>query len=458
MILEELQHSKVIESKIIEDIKKIYDQFKTDPSYNVTVAKSKRVYLDKFKKEYIFDISDIIYKKFPIVLGACLTQKSSEVQSGLIAKEQKEVKEALFQKTSSSGTLFKKKIPGSDSEKKGFLADLNKKADQKKAEKEDFIKKINDAVSKKSIEDLPLKIDDCKIKLVLEPFYDKGSDGFITMGSLGQNKGYIKEKGVINTYTISLNLSEASVDRITTEDKTIRHELQHLTQNVNNFCLEVGEQYLKGKFQWSSNFFEECYNKANSSRKVGSGKTKTQLRQNDEVGNFDPETGKKTNISKAYSKVFNDDAISSEEEKKIAKRLQYLGDDKEYKNWLYDKVSDILDLWKDVNKKDLELYRKKFLLKKRFASILNESLTDEQTKKMELRKVINSMAKEFNLSYQVLYRDIKNFSSEDFLNVLVKFVMKDEDISVIAKLRKETTKDITNLLRKKLEELLNSDL
>jgi len=451
-ILEELQYSKNIEDQVLKDIKEICEKFKSSPTYNDTIKKSEITYLNRFRKEYVFSVSDIIYKKFPIALGACLLQKASETLYSRFSG--KKTNEGLFQKKTDANLSSQKK---SDNTPK--ISILDRMKEKGESQEQDlkknldlFDKKIQEALSKKSIELLPIKIENCKIKLILEPFHDMGGK-FITLGSLGHI--FEPSNGIINTYYLSLNLLEETVKEISSEDKTIRHELQHLTQSVNDFCLEIGEQYIKGNFKMTTDFIESCYNKSKKSYKIGLGKTKTGLKQRDEVGDFDAASGKKTNIAKAYSKIYNDESISSEEEKKIAKRLQYLGDDQEYKNWLHDKVSSAIDVWKEDNKDNLKFFKQDFRMKKLFASVFNEALTDVQSKKMQLRKEMKQLAKERNLSYDEIYRSIKNTNESEFIGSIVEFIMKDTEISIMAKLRKETSKDVTNLVRKRLEDFLS---
>lgn len=354
----------------------------------------KSTYPEKFHKTFKLKVSETLYPKFAIQLGAIVLQAGAE-------------------------NLYKFK-------------------DDK------FNKDIEESIKQKKLNNnLSVLFDKASVKLKYMPFYSGPQDGRLTYGSLSSLKQPFIDDDCIVKFALKLNLYKDTRDEM---EETIRHELQHLTQIINSFCLKVGELIIKSSISdITFEKVEKYYKLSFKNPNIGVGKTKTRLKQGDELANFDSQTGKATN----FKKVLNLD-LSKEEERKKAKTLQYLLDDSEYKPWITDKVDTIFKKWLQLNKNKIDFWKVLYNNQKLFG--LRESLTDDQYKKAEQRKKLNEFAKEFNISYNQLIKDIKSFNIDEYAKFLTKYIMQeDREIQIIKKYRKETASDILKLVIDKLK-------
>ena len=398
LILEEaeVKYSESLHKEILDlsnsNIRSLDDLGNFDTQTGEKVDKN--TYSQKFHKIFKLRVSETLYPIFAIQLGAIVLQAGAE-----------------------NGYKFK---------------------DEK------FNKDIEESIKQKKLNDnLSALFDKASVKLIYMPFYSEPQDGRFSCGSLSSLKKPFEDNDCIVRFAMKLNLHKENRDGI---EETIRHELQHLTQITNSFCLKVGESIIKSSIS-DINFekIEKFYKLSFENTNVGVGKTKTRLKQNDELANFDSQTGKATNLKK----VLNLD-ISNEEARKKAKRLQYLLDDMEYKPWITDKVDKGFKAWLELNKNLIDWYKFLYNTKKEFP--LLESLTDEQNKKAEQRKKINELAKKFNISYNELIKNIKSFNINDSAKRITEYIMEvDPEIQIIKKYRKEAASDILKLTIDKLK-------
>ena len=387
--------------KMFNDCIEEFDELKNfDAKTGEKINKEK--YPDKFIKTLKINIHSLLYPKFTIQLGAVILQKRAESESKFDEKFLNDIKESIK------------------------------------------LKKLNTQLME--------YLNKVLVSLLFLPFYKKSETGLISFGSLGSYKSdyALKSKDSIAQYALKLNL--LNDEKIREESKeTIRHELQHLTQNVNSFCLKLGEKVINQNginLQTISKDVVECYDLSKKST-FGGGKTKTGLRQGDEVANYDSQTGKETNLKKKLNLD-----ISSEEGKKKAKNLQYLLDDKEYKPWISDKVDSYIKKWQKYNQENIDRYKMLYRYQVKFN--LNESLSEEQQNKINKKKELNSLSKEFNMSYNDLIKTIKSFSIEDISNKLTKILLdEDLEIKIIKKYRKELPTDVTKLFNLKLKKIFD---
>lgn len=407
LILEEaeLKYSKSASEEILKLFNDCVEKFKNLGNFDGQTGEKidKENYLNKWIEELKIPTSDLLYDKFLIQLGSVILQKRSETDSKFDEEFLNSVKESINQK------------------------------------------KLNVSLTE--------YLNKVYVTLLFIPFYEK-SESSISFGSLGQFKvGYaLDSKDSIAKYALNLNILD--IPKIQDEiNDTIRHELQHLTQSVNSLCLKVGEMISKkGEIDLKSisKDIENCYESAKKST-FGGGKTKTGLKQNDEVANYDSQTGKQTNLKK----VLNID-ITSEEGKKKAKKQQYLLDDKEYKPWISDKVDLYIKKWKNANQDDLEFYKMLYRLQNKYN--LNESLSDEQQKKISLKKELNSKAKELDMSYNDLVKKIKSFNISEISKKLTEILIKDDDeIKIMKQYRKELPSDVLKLFNQKIKSLIEEN-
>lgn len=261
---------------------------------------------------------------------------------------------------------------------------------------------------------IPKKIEDCKVLVTFEPFYRdmeyKNKNVYINMADnlkeklfketfleTGNEKaleglsGYclfekplvVKENGYICQFIIGINTHELLTTDIV--KNTIRHELQHMTQYLNSFCLDIGQKIIKnrGEISKPKDFILDSYYKTSKNPgKVGGGKTKIPTKL--PVNEFDPKTG---------DKLKNDEI-------EFKRMLNYLSDNAEYKPWITDKVEFGIENWINKNPKNID--------------------------------------------------SLKPFNVENVIGDIFNSLIKDPDIKMIKSVRKETDKDIINLLRKKL--------
>ncbi len=406
LLLEEadLKYSKSGYDEIFKMFNDCIEEFDKLENFDAETGEKidKEKYAEKFYKLLKINIHSLLYPKFTIQLGAVILQKRSETESKFDDEFLNDVKESIK------------------------------------------LKKLNTQLME--------YLNKVLVGLWFCPYY-KESETNLSFGSLGSYKSdyALKSKDLISQYSLKLNL--LNDERIREEIKeTIRHELQHLTQNVNSFCLKLGEKIINQNginLQTISKDVVECYESKKS--KFGGGKTKTGLNQGDEVANYDSQTGKETNLKKKLNLD-----ISSEEGKKKAKSLQYLLDDKEYKPWISDKVDDYIKKWQKHNQENIDKY--KMLYKYQVQFNLNESLSEEQQKKINQKKELNSLSKKFNMSYNDLIKTIKSFSIEDVSNKLTKILLdEDMEIKIIKQYRKELSTDVTKLFNLKLKKIFNDD-
>ena len=242
------------------------------------------------------EASDVIYPKIKLQLGAIILQKCAELNFRLDKPFIDEVKECITQKKLTSNFT-------------------------------EYLKK-------------------CIVQLDFKPFYLK-PEKVVKMGSLVMSldpKEVFEKKDVMFKCSIKLNLFNH--EQIRNEFKeTIRHELQHLTQRTNTICLNISEFCIKNINNLQNlNLFDEISKILKNSiknSKVGVSKTLTGLKQSGHGEMFDAKTGKETSLKSAFQKVYKKDSKDglTPDETELAKELEYLGDDSEYKPWMSDKAA-----------------------------------------------------------------------------------------------------------------------
>lgn len=242
--------------------------------------------------------------------------------------------------------------------------------------------------------------------------------------------------------------------------KTIRHELQHATQFVNSFFLNIGEGLIKQNFDNKivlDDFMKLAFDKTIKGYKVGLGKTKTGFKQ---TSDFSDEK-----LTKHFNKLYKNDnlIIDTEEEKELAKHLRYICSDEEYKTYLSDVVENSVDSWvNSMNIDDLKFFVEQLNLYTKYSNVLDnisvkEALTDEEKVKMELRKDLSKLAKETGRTYQDCIKSFKNIKNifEDYIKDIFNEIIENDDrIKTMCKIRKETAASLVKLIREKFEQRL----
>lgn len=384
----ELKSSASLSKKLLDLFNKCVDEMDSLGKFDSQTGKqiNKEEYVEKFNQRISDNVSDILYDKFLIKLGAVVLQKGAETSYRYDDKFMQDLKESISSK-----------------QLKGSLDVLDK----------------------------------CKVGLKFMPFYKEVSGGRISFGSLTTFREMKDPDDCIVIFGLSLNVLKH--EQIREElDETIRHELQHLTQCLNTFCLYVGEYISRNKNLESKQIYdiiENSYKRMLDEKKVGGGKTRTGLKQTQKPKNFDPETGRKY----------------SDEEKSKESQLNYLLDDVEYKPWITDKVNDYFKKWLDENKDNFKYAKMSYNFKKEFG-LLNEKLTDEQQKKMEIKKRLGQMCKQNNMSYIDFVNSLNKFSIENISKEISENIIKnDPEIKIIKSMRKEVPADILKLIRLRIK-------
>jgi hypothetical protein len=397
----ELKHSV----EIANQVKKLYDEvvseidmmkFNGDSGEKIDKDdddEMKKILDNRDTKSIKSKINEIIYPKFLIQLGAAILSRGSEIDYKMF---------------------------------KDFK----------------FIELIKKSITDKNTENLQQYIDRGELRVLFLPFSISTKDGNIRFGSMGTS-------GESNRYVFNakLKLNVYDNEKIRDEiEETVRHELQHLTQILNSYCLEIGKMVKKNVDVLTKESFPEEVRKifisAIKSGKFGSGKTKTGLDQNSDLtGNFDDQTGKKTKLGQQFSAVYSKSRdLSSKEEENLAKELQYLGDDQEYKPWITDKVDSFLK--KELVKKLLDI------LKKRPELIIEKNSVDTKF------SYSSEVEKQFNDIFNNLESN-KKISIGDLTSIIIKmFINTDRELMIIKKMRKETTNDIYKLISGRLKKML----
>ncbi len=370
LILEaELKHSEILASKLEELFKKSSQELDDLGNFDAGTGEkiNKAKYVEKFFESLKVEVSDVIYPKFKIQIGAIILQKGSELSYKYLP-------------------LFRKKSERT------------------------FIDDVKDCIVQNKLTDnFTEYLKKCFVKVNYQPYYEDPINDRLRFGSL------VKELNVTKAFDskesmfkcgIKLNLSNNETIRDEIKD-TIRHELQHLTQLTNTLCLNVAEFFIKNIDSIHNiRFLDEIskiYEDSVKKIKVGSGKTLTGLKQSGDGEMFDAETGKETSLKSAFEKVYKKDSKDvglTKDEQELAKELEYLGDDVEYKPWMSDKAS----------------YWYKLLLE----------IEEKNGKKVG---------------------DI-----EDRLRLVVPYAFeKDKELNLLNKLRKETSGEFYRYMRKKIE-------
>jgi len=401
----ELKHSV----EIANQAKKLYDEvvseidmmkFNADSGEKIDKdndEEMKKILDNRDTKSIKSKINEIIYPKFLIQLGAAILSRGSEIDYKMF----KDVK---------------------------------------------FIELVKKSITDKKTENLQQYIDKGELKVLFLPFSRNTKDGKISFGSMGP---MIIPSGESNRYVFNAKLKLNVYDNKKIRDEieeTVRHELQHLTQILNSYCLEIGQMVKKNVDALTKESFPEEVRKifisAVKSGKFGSGKTKTGLNQNSDLtGNFDDQTGKKTKLAQQFSAVYSKHRdLSSKEEENLAKELQYLGDDKEYKPWITDKVDSFLK--NELVKNLLDM------LKKRPELIIEKNSVDTKfSYSSEVEKQFNDILNNLKSNKKISIGDLTSFITKMFINT-------DRELMIIKKMRKETANDIYKLISGRLKKML----
>ena len=274
---------------------------------------------------------------------------------------------------------------------------------------QEFNLKLKKSLKEKSIDPISKEFNDCVINLEFQPFYSDDKkicfeyNGVAPIGSLKTSKN--NEKKIIQ-FVLKTNMFYAV--------NPIRHELQHLTQYVNNLCIVIGDSVLKdftflekgmdsdieiyGKTLDAklNEFLKKCFE---TIYRWG-GKMKTGWSRNGIIGKTTPEDFSK------FKKELEDIGLTSD----IEKNLLYYGSDVEYRPQIEDVVEDTMETWLRKNKDKIQALSN---LYKRFGEeelnvdrinnytkeILEISLKDQRTlfmKKVRKQAVINDLYKLIN--------------------------------------------------------------
>lgn len=281
---------------------------------------------------------------------------------------------------------------------------------------QEFNLKLKKSLKEKSIDALSEEFDDCMIKLEFQPFYadDKKFyyeyNGIAPIGSLKTSKN--NEQRIIQ-FILKTNMFYAA--------NPIRHELQHLTQYVNNLCIVIGdsvmrdlsflekgidsdiEVYRKSLDVKFTEFLKNCFETIHR----WGGKIKTGWKKTGIIGKTTPEDFSK------FKKELEDIGLTTDTEK----NLLYYGSDVEYKPQIEDVVDDSMEIWLRQNRDKLQALSN---LYKRFGE------------------------EELNVD------KINNYTKE-----ILEICLKDERAIIMKKVRKQiVTNDLYKLINKKLKELV----
>lgn len=262
--------------------------------------------------------------------------------------------------------------------------------------------KLNKILEDRNFEDL--EIGNIKTILKYNPYY-KEDDNYAA--TLFYRQEYNNLYDVMNSFRIEINIHELIENSV--EKTSIEHELIHLTQKVNGFCLSIGEKLLKCD-DINKEIIEDILKTSWDIEKLfGGPKTKTyaisgewkhkKMKMLDRDKNLDP------NI------------------------VTYLLDDTEYQNWINDKVNKIVDDFINLGlkqKKDIIGGLKKY---------------DDKKRAEELDKIVIDISK-YILGGEVKYSDG------------IKLEEADNYIKFIRPYRKEVDKDVMKSIRKKLENMI----
>jgi hypothetical protein len=233
-------------------------------------------------------------------------------------------------------------------------------------------------------------------------------------------------------------------DSVAEVDSTIRHELQHFTQMVNSLCLAVGELLAgPGDGPAVGDYRQRVwgiYQRVVDRDKVfGGGRTRTGLRQSDEVANYDPVTGKPTRLHKMLGMDLSDQA-----NRRYAAAWQYLMDDSEYKPWVTDKVEEFIAR---LDKEDPAWFRAQaasWALQRLARSAGGGHGNDE-------RKGLVAMARKAGMTYMQAKRAVDAFSLNDLAVRLARRLIEgDEVMRTLMANRRETGTDVCKLMEERL--------
>lgn len=398
LILEsELKHSQIL-AKQLEDI---FQKSITQIDLDKTSQKEEKISkVTEFNQSLKIEATDVIFPKFKLQLGAIILQKASVTNFSF--------KEIFVKK----GQRF-------------------------------FIDELRDSIKQNRLtESLNEYLKKCVVEVNFRPFYEEPTkEAGIKFGSLAwfTDPSAALQKNVMFVCSLKLNLFEYEYIRQNIK-KTIRHELQHLSQVTNTFCLNVGEFFIKNIDDIENmdiqTEIEKLYRESVKKSKVGIAKTVTGLDQNADAKMFDPNTGKETNLRIALQKVIKKDPKDvglTSDESDLAKRLEYLGDDAEYKPWMSDKA----DYW-------FEIYRRVFTEQDK-----TDDNSSELTGKENLKKRLEYFKKQKTAKKITSINEV-----DEDTKMIVDLAMKDDkELNLLNKLRKETYVEFYRYIRKKLESI-----
>lgn len=260
---------------------------------------------------------------------------------------------------------------------------------------------------------------------------------------------------------ISLNKNEESVKIHGGINIIIRHELQHFTQFLNTMFLNIGESLIEQNFNSNillEKLFTDSIKKATENFRVGLGKTKTGY------GQYSPFEDEK--LSAQFNKIHKNDnlIIDTEEEKEIAKNLRYVSSDEEYKTILTDIVEKMVNTAFESSE-TLSKLSDFFKLYKKYQDIIDnisisENLSEEEKRKIQMRKELSEFAKERGKPYLEVLKKIKKL--KDLVDLNINNIYKNivgtgpdsNRIKILFQTRKETPASLMKLIRKKVEERL----
>lgn len=372
-INEELKYSETLFTQLTNKWKKLMDEVNEIEDYNLTLPKdahNRKEGLDRLMKacekyhtEWQIPINEIIYEDFNKKIG-------------------------------------------------GIVFDHLQNAQHKnKSEFQEFNLKLKKSLQTKNIDPLSEEWQDCNIKLKFQPFYQDDEHGGAS--PIGTLRTFKNNDSKMIEFILKTNMFYAL--------NPIRHELQHLTQYVNNLCIIIGdhvkkdysflEKYLDTNVEVYrrsldvklSEFLKECFD---TPHRWG-GKMKTGWKRSGIIGKTTVEDFSK------LKKELEDMGLSKDTEM----NLLYYGSDMEYKPQIEDVVDDSMEIWLRQNRDKLQALSN---LYKRFGE------------------------EELNVD------KINNYTKE-----ILEICLKDERAIIMKKVRKQiVTNDLYKLINKKLKNLI----
>lgn len=245
-----------------------------------------------------------------------------------------------------------------------------------------------------------LEIGDIIIDIKYIPYYETNGT---KLGALIYPLSYTNMYDNL-TFVIEINISNLihNPEHINT---TVKHELTHLTQIINGFCLSIGEKLLKCDNINKDTIKDILETSWKNEKLVGGPKTKTYSKEN----------------------ILKMDKI--EKGVKDKDNLAYILNDHEYQTLINDKVIIYID---DFIKK----------LKEKNIDIINTlKKFDGKKQAGEIERFVIDISKTL-LGGHIIYGDEDVYNEPDLLIKLIRLY------------RKEIDKDVVKLIRKKLNEMV----